>query len=156
MDTKSTTRETIHVIVRIVIKILEDLHLIKLWNLNLRDSYYTAKTSYPETKIFDQLKIDFPDYIITQNNWDILINPKTNRKLEIDKTGLGDSFAGGFLAGMILNKSYSECAVLGNIMSSKVIQLKGFQVPKLNVEDIKKELEQEYSNEKNNYLSSDL
>ena len=81
---------------------------------------------------------------------------KIDRKLEIDKTGLGDSFAGGFLAGMILNKSYSECAVLGNIMSSKVIQLKGFQVPKLNVEDIKKELEQEYSNEKNNYLSSDL
>ena len=57
---------------------------------------------------------------------------------------------------MILNKSYSECAVLGNIMASKVIQLKVFQVPKLNVEDIKKELEQEYSNEKNNYLSSDL
>lgn len=55
---------------------------IKLWNLNLRD--YSAKTSYPETQIFDQLTIDFPDYIITQNNWDILINPKTNRKLEID------------------------------------------------------------------------
>ena len=55
---------------------------IKLWNLNLRD--YSVKTSYPETKIFDQLKIDFPDFIITQSNWDILINPKTNRKLEID------------------------------------------------------------------------
>lgn len=55
---------------------------IKLWNLNLTE--YPTNTSYPETKIFEQLKKDFPDYIITQNNWDILINPKTNRKLEID------------------------------------------------------------------------
>ena len=29
-------------------------------------------------------KRDYPDFVITQNNWDILINPKTNRKLEID------------------------------------------------------------------------
>ena len=29
-------------------------------------------------------KRDYPDFVITKNNWDILINPKTNRKLEID------------------------------------------------------------------------
>ena len=56
----------------------------EIWNINLSGVPFTIKTSFPEIKLFEDLKKDFPDFVITKNNWDILINPKTNRKLEID------------------------------------------------------------------------
>ena len=79
---------------------------------------------------------------------------KIDPRLEIDKTGLGDAFAGGFLAGMIMQKNYIECATLGNIMSSKVIQLNGFQIPNITYEEIKEELSTSIPN--SNYMKNEL
>ena len=79
---------------------------------------------------------------------------KIDPMLEIDKTGLGDAFAGGFLAGMIMQKNYIECATLGNIMSSKVIQLNGFQIPKVTNESIEEELRMSIPN--SNYMKNEL
>jgi adenosine kinase len=55
----------------------------------------------------------------------------------IDLNGAGDAFSGGFLAGVLLNLNFKECAHLGNKLASEVIQLKGFQLPafdKINLE----------------------
>ena len=41
----------------------------------------------------------------------------------IDLTGAGDLFAGGFLHGLINNKSIKESLEKGTEMSSKVIQI---------------------------------
>lgn len=79
---------------------------------------------------------------------------KIDPRLEIDKTGLGDAFAGGFLAGMIMQKNYIECATLGNIMSSKVIQLNGFQIPNITYEEIKEELSTSIPN--SDYMKNEL
>lgn len=79
---------------------------------------------------------------------------KIDPRLEIDKTGLGDAFAGGFLAGMIMHKNYIECATLGNIMSSKVIQLNGFQIPNITYEEIKEELSTSIPN--SDYMKNEL
>ena len=79
---------------------------------------------------------------------------KIDPMLEIDKTGLGDAFAGGFLAGMIMQKNYIECATLGNIMSSKVIQLNGFQIPKVTNESIEEALRMSIPN--SNYMKNEL
>ena len=55
-----------------------------IWKINLSGVPFIIKTSFPEIKLFEDLQRDYPDFVITKNNWDILINPKTNRKLEID------------------------------------------------------------------------
>ena len=49
---------------------------------------------------------------------------KDNLKIK-DLTGAGDLFAGGFLHGLINNKSIEECLKTGTEMSSKVIQIIG-------------------------------
>ena len=49
---------------------------------------------------------------------------KNNLKI-IDLTGAGDLFAGGFLHGLINNKSVQESLKIGTEMSSKVIQIIG-------------------------------
>ena len=49
---------------------------------------------------------------------------KDNLKIK-DLTGAGDLFAGGFLHGLINNKSTKECLEIGTEMSSKVIQIIG-------------------------------
>ena len=49
---------------------------------------------------------------------------KNNLKI-IDLTGAGDLFAGGFLHGLINNKSIQESLKIGTEMSSKVIQIIG-------------------------------
>ena len=49
---------------------------------------------------------------------------KKNLKI-IDLTGAGDLFAGGFLHGLINNKSIQESLETGTEMSSKVIQIIG-------------------------------
>ena len=50
--------------------------------------------------------------------------PKKNLKI-VDLTGAGDLFAGGFLHGLINNKSTKESLETGTEMSSKVIQIIG-------------------------------
>ena len=49
---------------------------------------------------------------------------KKNLKIK-DLTGAGDLFAGGFLHGLINNKSIKECLETGTEISSKVIQIIG-------------------------------
>ena len=49
---------------------------------------------------------------------------KNNLKIK-DLTGAGDLFAGGFLHGLINNKSTKESLEIGTVMSSKVIQIIG-------------------------------
>ena len=49
---------------------------------------------------------------------------KNNLKIK-DLTGAGDLFAGGFLHGLINNKSTRESLEIGTEMSSKVIQIIG-------------------------------
>ena len=49
---------------------------------------------------------------------------KKNLKI-IDLTGAGDLFAGGFLHGLITNKSIKESLEIGTEMSSKIIQIIG-------------------------------
>ena len=53
------------------------------------------------------------------------------KNLEIrDLTGAGDLFAGGFLHGLINNKSTKESLAIGTEMSSKVIQIIGARLSK--------------------------
>ena len=49
---------------------------------------------------------------------------KNNLKIK-DLTGAGDLFAGGFLHGLINNKSTKESLEIGTEMSSRVIQIIG-------------------------------
>ena len=71
-------------------------------------------------------------------------------KLEIDYTGAGDAFAGGFLSGLIEGKSYRDSAILGNIFASGAIRLKGFQVPLIEDEKIQREYKIQYKLKEDN------
>ena len=55
---------------------------------------------------------------------------KENLKIK-DLTGAGDLFAGGFLHGLINNKSFKESLKIGTEMSSKIIQIIGARLNKL-------------------------
>ena len=52
---------------------------------------------------------------------------KANLKIK-DLTGAGDLFAGGFLHGIINNKSVQESLEKGTDLSSKVIQIVGARI----------------------------
>ena len=54
---------------------------------------------------------------------------KNNLKLK-DLTGAGDLFAGGFLHGVINNKSTKESLEIGTELSAKVIQIIGARLNK--------------------------
>ena len=55
-----------------------------------------------------------------------IIECKAKKGLKIkDLTGAGDLFAGGFLHGLINNKTTKESLEIGSEMSSKVIQIIG-------------------------------
>jgi ribokinase len=43
----------------------------------------------------------------------------------VDTTGAGDSFAAGFLAGLLKNKKLEECGSQGNQLAGKCIQIHG-------------------------------
>ena len=62
--------------------------------------------------------------ILINKNEIIEISAKKNLQIK-DLTGAGDLFAGGFLHGIINNKSTKECLEIGTEMSSKVIQIIG-------------------------------
>ncbi|MEE2770011.1 MAG: adenosine kinase [Pseudomonadota bacterium] len=47
----------------------------------------------------------------------------------IDKTGAGDFFAGGFIHGLLNNKSLLECGISGSKAAAKVIQQIGTRLP---------------------------
>ena len=62
--------------------------------------------------------------LAVNNNEVVECSAKDNLKIK-DLTGAGDLFAGGFLHGLIHNKSSKESLVIGTEMSSKVIQIIG-------------------------------
>ena len=62
--------------------------------------------------------------VAIDNNEIVECNAKKNLKIR-DLTGAGDLFAGGFLHGLINNKSKKESLETGTEMSSKVIQIIG-------------------------------
>ncbi len=62
--------------------------------------------------------------IVINKNEIIECSAKNNLKIR-DLTGAGDLFAGGFLHGLINNKSTKESLEIGTEMSSKVIQIIG-------------------------------
>lgn len=47
--------------------------------------------------------------------------PKIDSEFIIDTNGAGDSFTGGFLAGIILNKGIENAVKAGNWMASQII-----------------------------------
>ena len=49
----------------------------------------------------------------------------------IDTTGAGDSFVGGYLAGVIRGESEAECVALGHHAASVVIQRVGATYPSI-------------------------
>ena len=56
---------------------------------------------------------------------------RSKKNLQIkDLTGAGDLFAGGFLHGLINNKSTKESLETGTEMSSRVIQIIGARLNK--------------------------
>ena len=64
---------------------------------------------------------------------DEIVECTAKKNLQIkDLTGAGDLFAGGFLHGLINNKSIKESLEVGTLMSSKVIQILGARLNKLN------------------------
>jgi sugar/nucleoside kinase (ribokinase family) len=62
--------------------------------------------------------------VAINNNKVTECSAKKNLKIK-DLTGAGDLFAGGFLHGLINNKSIKESLETGTDMSSKVIQIIG-------------------------------
>ena len=67
--------------------------------------------------------------VAINNNEVIECSAKKNLKIK-DLTGAGDLFAGGFLHGLINNKSIRESLQTGADMSSKVIQIIGARLNK--------------------------
>ena len=67
--------------------------------------------------------------VAISNNEVAECSAKKNLKIK-DLTGAGDLFAGGFLHGLINNKSIKECLEIGTDMSSKVIQIIGARLNK--------------------------
>jgi len=53
-----------------------------------------------------------------------------DKSLIVDTNGAGDSFVGGFLAGIALGKPMEKCIAAGQYAAREVIQLEGSQYPK--------------------------
>ena len=62
--------------------------------------------------------------VAINNNEIVECTAKKNLQIK-DLTGAGDLFAGGFLHGLINNKSIKESLEIGTEMSSKIIQIIG-------------------------------
>ena len=67
--------------------------------------------------------------VAINNNEVTECSAKRNLKIK-DLTGAGDLFAGGFLHGLINNKSIKESLETGTELSSKVIQIIGARLGK--------------------------
>jgi sugar/nucleoside kinase (ribokinase family) len=48
---------------------------------------------------------------------------------KVDSTGCGDSFIGGFLHGLLHNRTIEECAWLGNFLGGTAVGLEGAEIP---------------------------
>ncbi len=54
----------------------------------------------------------------------------------LDTTGAGDSFAAGFLYGLLRGRSLPECGALANRVASRIVQVEGCRYDKLDRRDI--------------------
>ena len=63
---------------------------------------------------------------------------ETNQVKAVDSTGAGDSFAAGFIYGVLKGRPVSECAELGNIAASLCIQSVGARKSQLSGEEFLK------------------
>ncbi len=70
--------------------------------------------------------------IVINKNEIVECSAKEDLKIK-DLTGAGDLFAGGFLHGLINNKSIKKSLEIGTEMSSKVIQIIGARLDKSNI-----------------------
>ena len=70
--------------------------------------------------------------VAINNNEIVECEAKKNIQIK-DLTGAGDLFAGGFLHGLINNKSTKESLEIGTKMSSKVIQIIGARLNSHNI-----------------------
>jgi adenosine kinase len=58
-----------------------------------------------------------------------------DKSMIVDTNGAGDAFSAGFLAGYMSGYDLRDSAKIGNYLASKVIQLKGFQIPECYIEE---------------------
>ena len=84
------------------------------------------------TKAFSKCKNDVPITACTTDEKGVYIIDKSQEKLVptqsvnvIDSTGAGDSFAAGFLYGMVKNKNLHECSIYGNKIAGEVLKVYG-------------------------------
>lgn len=59
-----------------------------------------------------------------------LIHEPVEKVKVVDTTGAGDLFASGFLAEYMAHKSLRECARVGNLLGSAVVQVSGSELPR--------------------------
>ena len=58
----------------------------------------------------------------------------------VDTTGAGDLFAAGFLGAYLANRPVSECARLGNLLGSSIVQVSGTELPAATWKTLRAEL----------------
>jgi len=63
------------------------------------------------------------------NGMEYLHLPAVSVPKVVDKTGAGDFFAGGFIHGLLRNKSLQECGLSASKAAAKVIQQIGTGLP---------------------------
>ncbi len=83
-------------------------------------------------KAFSKCKNDVPITACTADEKGVYVisqsqekNVPTERAYVIDSTGAGDSFAAGFLYGIIKNKDLHECSIYGNKIAGEVLKVYG-------------------------------
>ena len=108
----------------------------KLPQQKISDSFYLNLTkpykniSY-KIESNDSLNKILNEHSINKNE---VVECSAKKNLQIkDLTGAGDLFAGGFLHGLINNKSIRESLETGTEMSSKVIQIIGARLDRSNI-----------------------
>ncbi len=94
--------------------------LKSLYQVNeLTDAFLKCKNDVPITACTADEK---GVYVITQYKEKIV---PTKRVDVIDSTGAGDSFAAGFLYGLVSNRSLDECSEYGNKIAGEVLKVYG-------------------------------
>ncbi len=66
---------------------------------------------------------------------DICYDPGRKVKV-VDTTGAGDSFASGFLFGLLKNKTLKECASLANTLAANIVTVEGCNYSLLDQKEI--------------------
>ena len=110
-------------------KLTNSLEKINVLILNKEESFLLSKTNNINDSL-RTLKVFIKDIIVITDGskgsyafdgiHKFSLKPKT--KNIVETTGAGDSFASGFIAGMLLNKDISYCMRLGQVLAEQVLQ----------------------------------